>query len=52
MLDSGVRGLRSRGAMDRAKMERRMSDEVTFILLMLPIALGVIIIGGAILVSH
>lgn len=29
-----------------------MSNEVAFILLMMPIALGCIIIGGAIIVSH
>lgn len=29
-----------------------MSNEVAFILLMLPIALGAVLIGGAIIVSH
>lgn len=33
-------------------MERRVSNEIAFILLMMPIALGAIIIGGAIIVSH
>lgn len=41
-----------RFGVDRLPVERRMSNEVVFILLMLPIALCSIIIGGAIIVSH